>query len=725
MRRIGRWGRWAVFGVVGLMLVCVASAFALTAINWNFARPWLTRQVSQAIGRDLEMRGDLSLSWRWRPAGAAEAGSQRLGLPVLHVTARDLQVSNPTWARSAQFASLGAMELDLALPPLLLHRIEILSLNLIQPQLDLERSVDGRDNWSFPLPSAGAKPDWVVDLGILAFPTGAISYSDAREHTQLQLSVNTLAQTIPFADALAEIHALAGHAPVAASATAAQAVPPPVQPYAMSLAVRGLYQGQAVNGQAKLGSVLFANDPHRPFPIQGDVHFGATHITLTGTLIDPARLAALDVRLGLSGASAANLYVLTGINLPDTSAFAIDGRLVGTLKPGAISLSYDNFKGRVGGSDLHGTLLFQQGDPRPRLSGSLQSNVLQFSDLAPLVGADSNASKASRGDTFRQPDNKVIPAEPFHTDRWKAIDVDVNFVGRKIVRSADLPIQNLSTHLIMNAGVLTLDPLQFGVAGGTLDSTLRLVGSVEPLKAQLKLAVRHLKLKQLFPSYATKQSNFGEINGDTALSGTGNSFAALAGASNGELKLVITDGTISSTLLEEAGLNVGNVVVDKLFGNKDVKINCAASDFIATDGVLDTRFFALDTEDALITTTGSINLQTEQMNLTVRPQTKGVRILSLRSPLYVKGSFKQPDVGVDKLALALRGGAVLGLALLAPPAAIVPLLSPSHNENLPCAKIIGQMNAVPIAPPAGQHQKPQAPLDVTPGGPANRVSHAK
>ena len=207
MRQIRRWGRWAVFGIVGLMLVCVASAFALTAVNWNFARPWLTRQVSQAIGRDLEMRGDLSLSWRWRPAVAAEAGSQRLGLPVLHVTALDLQISNPTWARSAQFASLGAIELDLALPPLLLHRIEIPSLNLIQPQLDLERGMDGRDNWSFPLPTAGTKPDWVVDLGILAFPAGAISYSDAREHTQLQLSVNTLTQTIPFADTLAEIHA--------------------------------------------------------------------------------------------------------------------------------------------------------------------------------------------------------------------------------------------------------------------------------------------------------------------------------------------------------------------------------------------------------------------------------------------------------------------------------------------------------------------------------------
>jgi uncharacterized protein involved in outer membrane biogenesis len=129
--------------------------------------------------------------------------------------------------------------------------------------------------------------------------------------------------------------------------------------------------------------------------------------------------------------------------------------------------------------------------------------------------------------------------------------------------------------------------------------------------------------------------------------------------------------------------------------------------------MLDTRFFALDTEDALITTSGSINLKTEQLNLTVRPQTKGVRIFSLRSPLYVKGTFKKPDVGVDTLALAVRGTAVVGLALLVPPAAILPLLSPSHKENLPCATIIEQMHSASVAPPAGRREQAKAPLDVS------------
>jgi uncharacterized protein involved in outer membrane biogenesis len=126
--------------------------------------------------------------------------------------------------------------------------------------------------------------------------------------------------------------------------------------------------------------------------------------------------------------------------------------------------------------------------------------------------------------------------------------------------------------------------------------------------------------------------------------------------SNGEVKALVTDGTVSRLMMEAAGLNVANVVDEKLFGKRDVKINCAAADFVATDGVLESREFALDTDDAVINMDGHIDLRTEQMDLGIHPHTKGLRVISLRSPLYVKGTFKNPHVGVSAGALAVRGG---------------------------------------------------------------------
>ena len=503
-------------------------------------------------------------------------------------------------------------------------------------------------------------------------------------------------------------------APVAASA----AQPPaPAEPqYAMGWTVKGTYNKTPVSGSGKIGGVLALQDASRPFPVQADVRVADMHIALVGTLTDPAHLSAVDLRLWLQGRSMAHLYGLTGVTLPETPPYATEGHLIGQFHPHASVFRYENFTGRVGGSDLNGTLVYRQRDPRPLLSGELVSNLLQFSDLAPIIGADSNASKKSRGDAAKQPSNRALPVEQFRTDRWKAIDADVKFTGRRIIRQGSLPISDLYTHVVMTDGVLSLEPLRFGVAGGTLATNVKLDGSGTPLKGSGTVQARHLKLKQLFPNFKTMQSALGEVNGDASLSATGNSPAALAATSNGELKMLVTQGTVSRLLMEAAGLNVANVVYEKLFGTRDVNINCAAAHFVDTNGVLDPRVFALDTGDAVINIDGNVNLRDETMDLKVHPHTKGFRIFSLRSPLYVKGTFKNPHVGVDATALALRGGAMVGLGLVNPLAALLPLIAPSNNKPLPCDSLLAQMRKAPAAPPPGQ--KERAPADGVTSKPA-------
>ncbi|HDR9511632.1 AsmA family protein [Burkholderia cepacia] len=499
----------------------------------------------------------------------------------------------------------------------------------------------------------------------------------------------------PASSASAAAASGASSASGASAASGASGTAAPAKPsgptYAFGLKVDGRYKNVPISGTGKLGGVLAVEDTSRPFPLQADVKAGDTRLAIVGTLTDPRNLAALDLRLWLQGTSMSHLYQLTGITLPDTPPYATEGRLIGNFKRRASTFRYENFNGRVGGSDLGGTLVYEQREPRPKLSGELVSSLLQFSDLAPVIGADTAASKAKRGDTTRQPPGRVLPVETFRTDRWRALDADVKFTGRKLIKSANLPITNLYTHIVMRDGVLSLEPLQFGVAGGTLATTAHLDGSGAPLKGRFTVAARHLKLKQLFPAQKVMQSALGEINGDASLSATGNSPAALAATSTGEVKALVTDGRISRLLMEAAGLNVANVVYEKLFGNRDVNINCAAIDFVATNGILDPKVFALDTDDALINVDGPISLRDETLDLKIHPHTKGFRIFSLRSPLYAKGTFKNPDVGVDAGALALRAGAMIGLGLINPFAALIPLIAPSNNKDVPCSQLFGQM----------------------------------
>ena len=69
-----------------------------------------------------------------------------------------------------------------------------------------------------------------------------------------------------------------------------------------------------------------------------------------------------------------------------------------------------------------------------------------MADLKPLIGADSNAKQKTRGGESKQPTGKVLPVEEFKTDRWAAMDADVEFTGKRIVQSADLPFTDLYTH---------------------------------------------------------------------------------------------------------------------------------------------------------------------------------------------------------------------------------------------------------------------------------------
>ena len=97
---------------------------------------------------------------------------------------------------------------------------------------------------------------------------------------------------------------------------------------------------------------------------------------------------------------------------------------------------------------------------------------------------------------------------------------------------------------------------------------------------------------------------------------------------------------------------------------------------------MSTRLAVFDTDNATIDISGTINFRNEQMDLDIKPQTKGLRIFSLRSPLYVRGTLAHPDVGVQKGALIAKGAAAVALAAVAAPAAaLIPLISPSHDED--------------------------------------------
>lgn len=671
------------WSVASLILLLAVLVLVIAFFDWNRIKPTLNAKVSEELHRPFAINGDLSVAWRREP----DEGGWRAWVPWPHVVAQDLTLGNPEWSKAPQMVSLKRVELRISPLALLAQRVSITRIDLTEPDAALQRLADGRANWTFkfdPKDPEAEPSNWTVDIGAIGFDKGHVTLDDQSLKTQLDLQVELLGKPIPFSDIVGESEAKK----ISEKGAAAQA-------YAFALKVKGQYHGQKLVGTGKIGGLLALQDGRKPFPLQAQAQIGDTKVELRGSLTDPLNLGALDLRLKLAGTSLGNLYPLTGVTLPDSPPYATDGHLTAKLRDSAgATFSYQDFNGKIGDSDIHGNLTYVASQPRPKLSGALVSNQLLMSDLAPLIGADSNAKQKARGGESKQPADKVLPVEEFRTERWGDMDADVEFTGKRIVHSAELPFTDLYTHLVLNDGQLSLEPLRFGVAGGKLDAQVRLNGHTTPLEGRARLTARNFKLKQLFPSFEPMKTSFGELNGDADISGRGNSVAALLGSANGDLKMLINDGAISRSLMEIAGLNVGNYVVGKMFGDKEVKINCAAADFGIKSGLATSRLFVFDTENAIIYIDGTANMDSEQLDLTITPESKGLRLFSLRSPLYVQGKFIKPSAGVKAVPLVLRGAGMVALGLIAGPAAgLLALVAPSGDEPNQCAPLLQQMRS--------------------------------
>ncbi len=673
-----------------LMVLALPAVFAVVVgnLDWNRFKPTINEKVTAAIGRPFAIRGDLSVNWDRQPQ---ETG-WRAWLPWPRITASDIMIANAPWGQAPALATLERATFTLAPLPLLARHVVIRQVQLSHPSADLERQADGTANWVFVMPDTGEPSPWKLDLNEIGFDQGRVGYRDAQLKAELEVLVDPLGKPVPFAE-------LAGNAVDAAQDEPAADPRPAPADYVFGWKIKGKYKDLPVQGEGKVGGMLALRDGSQPFPLQADVSTGSTKASVVGTLTDPLQLGALDLRLKLSGASMANLYPLTGVTLPDTPPYSTDGHLQARLREaGGPVFHYRGFNGKVGDSDLHGDISFALRAPRPKLSGQLSSRLLRMADLGPLIGVQSGGGttaktiKAEGEKSLAQPPDKVLPVQVFRTDRWRDMDADVKLSAGRIVHGDTLPLTDLDVGVALQDGLLTLDPLRFNMAGGRLDGKLSLDGAKSPMAGRVTMSARRLQLKQLFPKTPSMQRTLGELNGDAALAGSGNSVAALLGSASGDTQLLVNDGVISRALMEIAGLNVGNYVVSKLFGDDEVKIHCGAADLQMKTGVMNTRLFVFDTDNAVITIDGTVNFRSETMDLDISPESKGFRVFSLRSPLYVRGTFKKPEAGVHVLPLAARGAGAVALGvLLTPAASLLALVAPSSPQENQCGELFQRL----------------------------------
>lgn len=641
----------------GLVAVPILLAVLFIVIfGWNWLRGPIERMTLEKTGRELAINGDLRIRFGW---------------PLPRIQAGMVTFANPAWAGEKQMVAADEIEITINLPQLLRQNIVLAEVRLQRPVVFLEQGSEGRKNWLLDLQQQDEGARIRVDR--LTLDQGTLGYDDAGARTSIRSELST------------------GSAAGAGAETG------------VVFSARGQYRGMPLNARGSGGGVLAMRDESMPYPLKIDAVVGRTGIRADGTITSLLKFSAIDVLLDLRGDSLDQLYPLLGIVFPATRAYATKGRL---LRSGDV-WRYERFSGRIGDSDIAGTLAVDAGGKRPAMKAELVSNILVFEDLGPLIGSrPGSVARAAAADPAADPiagsearqtavpatggsaRSRVLPDLPFKTDRWDSVDAEVTLKVKTIRHAAALPLENLVTHLSLRDSVLTLDPLDFGIAGGELKAVISLDGRKNPVRANARIKARKILIARMFPTVELSQTSIGEINGDFVFAGKGNSVGRMLATADGKVGLVVANGEISRLMMEKVGLHLWEILELKVTGDKLIALHCGVANFDVKAGVMHADALVLDTAVTTIIGTGTIDLGQEKLDLTLNQKTKNTSPLALRSPILVRGSLAQPAVEVDKGRLAARGLGAIALGLVNPLLALIPLIDAGPGKDSDCAQLV-------------------------------------
>ncbi len=608
--------------------------------DWNWLRGPVERIVQAQTGRRFDIGGDLDVD---------------LGR-VVRVRMDAVRFGNADWAKQEDMAASERARFAFELFPALFRReLRMPELRLSEPWLHLERGPDGTGNWVFGDQDESSRPLQVRNLWI---DDGRLQYVDAKAKTDIDVRLQSRAKT----DAAADV-AVKGN---------------------------GRWRGSAFTLEGSGQSPLALQDAQQPYRIDLRASAGATHAHARGTLLDPLRFRDFDLKLALSGQNMEDLYRLIGLALPPTPPYDFDGRFTRRVHgPDSSTWRYAGFGGRVGDSDLAGTAEVTTGK-RIFFKADLRSKRLDFDDLAGFVGGAPDAGDGERSNAElralaaeRAASSRVLPDTPYELDKLHAMDADVRLRATRI-NATNLPLDDMDAHLLLKNGVLRLQPLNFGVAGGQIRSTIRMDAGDSSIRTDADISLRGLDLRRLLPDSELARDAAGRISGGIDIRGTGNSIAKMLGSADGDIAVGMGRGQISNLLMELAGLDIAEALKFLLTEDRKVPIRCAFGDFAVEDGVMRTRALAFDTTDTLIVGEGTISLREETLDLRLRPRPKDRSLFALRSPLVVGGTFKDPSFKPDLARVGLRGAIALTLGSIAPPAALLATLELGPGEDSGC-----------------------------------------
>ena len=586
----------------------IGIAYLSTLISPAKLTQMLILEVRETTGRELMIAGPVSLSI----------------FPRIAVSAEQVSFSNAAWAKNPQMASLEKVALEISLLPLLSRRIEVNSIQLSGLTLNLETNAKGDGNWL---------------MGDIAPPSSTTtSSSTGAAQANTKKATSDTDATDRNVVLIENLHLTNGQIHYQPSGAAASS-------YGISrLSMQKNGAETAINADLKQNAFTLA--------LKGKMTSIREVLRSMGT-------EAIDVNFDFEvtlGGKASQLKGKAALN---------------PAKPTQFDVSF-----KAGELDLSAIPAFNS-PASPTTSASTK----------PISAASSANTTAAKAINTITPSSQTPPAaraaERFFSDAPLPLDYLPNANGAldvdigQLVLPSKVVLKKVAMLVRLSPQQIDIPKAVFQLGNGQFDGSARVDNLQGSPNWAFKGQASGFTLEQLLASTNSKgKVGGGDMRTAFNLTSGGKSLHQIASSLNGQSQITIGSARLASSFMNQGGdvfISLFDAINPMRKKTNETTLECAVAYLPVKNGVVAVRdSIGIETDRLNIVLTGSVNLNSEQINLAFYPKEKSglTAGLDLASLVRLQGSLLKPQVGINKEA-AVHQALALGLGFLTGGASIV------------------------------------------------------
>ncbi|WP_170336684.1 AsmA family protein [Ruegeria arenilitoris] len=310
----------------------------------------------------------------------------------------------------------------------------------------------------------------------------------------------------------------------------------------------------------------------------------------------------------------------------------------------------DDFSSEIaltsGKSELSAKLETSTAGARPLTQGRISSQRIAFQDVKNAV-----AIVTSIATRFRQPGTRgakrdaskgkltdLIELEDFLLDQ----DVDVSIDIKKI--EGERAITSLSSHLKAMNGLAQLGPIDVAYDGGHFSATAKMNMVKSPQLLSIQGTIKDWNLATLFSEFNTKYSAVGRLHGSFGLTGNRRSPDAYINSMKGSASILMSNGGISTSLLEFSGLGIFPWLFSEELRKGYSKITCLAVPVEIDAGDVSFNSFVAETKKVQLVAHGDLDWIKNTISIQAEARKLGKPLSRSAWPFEVVGALTHPKI---------------------------------------------------------------------------------